>query len=623
MKHHEKTVEQQYVVLSEIDHILLRPGMYIGSMAMHEGVEWVFDPITKKFAKQTINYVPAFIKIFNEILDNAIDEHKRNPKKLDTIKVDISDEGEITITDNGGIPVQQHAEHGKYIPEIIFGMLRSGSNYNDDEDQAVIGTNGIGSKATNIFSKWFIVKTGDGQNQFKQEFKNNLKERSEPKVKPGTHQGTTIEFLPDYERFGMKSLDADTLSKIRTAVYNAAGCNEDCKFYFNGERIHIKSFKDYVNLYTENFQYDETDTWKIAIAHAGDEEFSAISFVNSVNTYEGGTHIDYVVNQITNKLREFFKKKHKVEVTPSQIKAHMQLFISCTVNRPKFDSQTKSRMISEPRDYKTSYEVPDKFIKKLLDSPIIQSVLDWVQLKAAAAERAELRKLNKDVDKGNLRKITKFTDAASKNRHETMLFVTEGLSAASAILSARDPNKIGSYPLRGKPLNVSACDNAKLLENVEFKDLLMITGLKIGEKPQDIRFGKIVFCADMDSDGFSINGILINMFFEFWPDLFKQGKIAIFRTPIVKVTHGKKELRFYSMDEYTQWKDANGNPKHTFKYLKGLGSSLASDFKSYFAEMDTHLVTIKDDQESRNMLQLIYGKEQGMSDKRKTWLNLQ
>ncbi len=306
----KQSIEQQYRKLDEIDHVRQRPGMYVGSIAMSEGLQWVYDPSAKKMEKKQLTYNPGLIKIFSEILDNSIDEHKRNPAKLDVIKVDINDDGSLSIYDNGGIPVALHKEEKKYVPEMIFSELRAGSNFNDEDDQSLIGTNGVGSCLTNILSTEFIIETCDGKNLFKQVFSNGMRDRTEPKVKPHAKNFTRITFTPDYEYFKTK-LDDDNKLKLIKRVIDSAGCNPGIKFYLNGEKINLKSFEDYVALYADDYEYEENDEWKIAVSHSA-EGFDQISFVNSVETYAGGTHVDYIYLQIAQALRAFFLKKHKV-----------------------------------------------------------------------------------------------------------------------------------------------------------------------------------------------------------------------------------------------------------------------------------------------------------------------
>lgn len=420
-----KSIEQKYRKLDEIAHVRQRPGMYVGSIAMHESLDWVYDLVAKTMYKKQVTYNPGLVKIFAEILDNSIDEHKRHPEKLDVIKVDIEADGTISIYDNGGIPVELHKGENQYVPEMIFSELRSGSNFNDEDDQALIGTNGVGSCLTNILSTRFLIETCDGKKSYTQEFSNGMRDKTEPKIKSHAKNFTRITFKPDYEYFKTE-LTEDNRLKIIKRVIDAAGNNSKIKFYLNGERIHISSFQDYVQLYGTEFEFEEDDNWKIAVGMS-DVGFDQISFVNSVETYSGGTHVEYIYLQIAQALRAFFLKKHKVEVKPSDIKQHLRLFISASINRPKFSSQTKENMISEIKDYGSRFSVSDKFIAKLSKSNVIKAVLDWVAAKQLMAERAALRELDKDTAKQDPNRVPKFCDATEKkDRTKCMLFITEG-----------------------------------------------------------------------------------------------------------------------------------------------------------------------------------------------------
>jgi DNA topoisomerase-2 len=626
----QTSIEKKYRKLDEIQHVRQRPGMYVGSIAMHDSLSWVYDQSTKRMVRKQLHYNPGLVKIFSEILDNSIDEHKRNPLKLDVIKVDINDDGSISIYDNGGIPVQLHKEENQYVPEMIFSELRAGSNFNDEDDQSLIGTNGVGSCLTNILSSQFIIETCDGRKLFRQEFTNGMRDRTVPVIKPSIKNFTRITFTPDYEYFKTKLTDDNKL-KIIKRVMDSAGCNPGIKFYLNGEKINIKGFEDYVALYADEFEFEENEDWKIAVAHSADG-FDQISFVNSVETYAGGTHVEHIYLQIAQSLRAFFLKKHKVDVKPSDIKPHLQLFISANINRPKFSSQTKENMISEVKDYKSKFQVSEKFIARLSKSNVIKAVLDWVAAKQLMAERAALRELDKDTSKQDPNRVPKFCDATErKDRTKCMLFITEGDSAAKAIISAKTESNakyIGSFPLKGKPLNVNDIEVKKLVENKEFKNLMIVTGLKLGTEVKsaaDLRFGKIIFMSDQDLDGFHIRGLLINMVYRFWPELFTLGIVFTFRTPLVRVfiDKPKKIINFYTENDFVEWEKKNSTLKYKKKYYKGLATSTAVDFKSYMEDMPTHLIPYTvEDQSDIDSIDLAFSKDKGAADKRKEWLDL-
>jgi len=352
--------------------------------------------------------------------------------------------------------------------------------------------------------------------------------------------------------------------------------------------------------------------------------------VNGSETIVGGSHVEHVATDIVENLRTFFKKKHKVDVKPADIKGHLLLFLDSTIVNPKYDSQTKEKLISElAKDVRAQASVSEKFIKRLTQSPIIQSVLDWVNAKAQAQQLAELRKLNKEADKTDPRRVEKFSDASEKrDRHKCILFLTEGDSSAKSVQAGRGKNPfIGSFPLRGKPLNVRDIDTKKILENEEIKKILTITGLKLGEKVVSVgslRFGKIVATCDADLDGAHITGLLTNLFFTFWPELFELGVIHYFRTPLIKIwTEGKKkeEHWFYTEAEYVQWQEKNENVKHKMRWYKGLGTSTAKEFGEYLENMDKHLVQLTvQDMKDGDAVDLAFNKNR--ADDRKEWVAL-
>lgn len=624
-----KTIEEKFKKLDEISHVLLRPGRYLGSVNPHTAQTWVVDASSDntKMVQQEITWCPALLKIFDEIISNSVDFSKTpEGKHVTTIKAEINREtGELVVYDDGGIVVQKHSQYNQYVPEMIF-ELRAGSNFNDEDDSVLTGQNGEGAALTSIFSKRFRVETCDGKLKFDQTHLENSRKKTEPVITEGLKNFTRITFMPDYEKFGMTGLDDGNYQRLVKRVYDVAGCNPTLKVYLNGKQIKIKSFEDYISLYTDEFVYEDNQHWSVGVAHS-DDGFRHVSFVNGTETLIGGNHISYVADQITDRLREYFKKKHKVDVRPSDIRQHLLLFINATIIKPRYSSQTKEDLITERKDFGTVFEVTDKMVNRLIKSPVIQSVLDWVQAKEDAAKRAEERKLNKDLDKTNLRKITKFTDATEKdNRDQCMLLICEGDSAANAILSARTP-QIGCYPLKGKPINAMGTDIKKLMANQEFIDLLAITGLKIGKPVTDIselRFGKIVACTDADHDGQHIFGLLAAMIKKFWPELLSMGVLHKFVTPIMKVQVGKKEELFYSLSEFETWADANRDKKYTVRYLKGLGSSTAKDFQNYFSNMGKHLIQVEVvDDEDLEVIEMVFGKESDSADRRKEWLQLE
>lgn len=595
---------RKYKKLDDIEHVILRPGMYIGSIKPHTSKKYLFTD--GQMVLEEITYNPGFLKIFDEIITNSVDESKRKGSKLNTIKVFIKD-NRIVIWDNGGIPVIE--QDGEWIPEMIFSNLKAGSNFDDTEDRTGAGTNGVGSTLTNIYSKEFIISTCDGKKHFNQIFSNNMRERKDPIIKRSKDNHTQISYLPDYEKFGMTGLDESHLRMIQKRVIDIAGCNPNIKVLFNGEEILTKSFEDYVKYYkpTYYFESNKEKTWSVAIAPS-DEGFQQISFVNSTDTYDGGTHVDYILNQILSQMREFFQKKHKVDVKPSELKNHMCLFLNSTVVNPSFSSQTKEKLITEIKDFGFTYEVSEKTIKSILKSEIVESILDWVQQKKAADESKLARDLNKNLSKI---KVEKLIDAKGKDRWKCSIGIFEGDSAISAFRKYRVPETMGAFALKGKFTNVSELTNQKLIQNTEVVNLMGALGLKLGQEPdlKHLRYGRILFYVDADVDGNSIAGLLLNFFNKYWPTLFERRIVYKVETPIVVALSKKdkkKKVLFYSQTEYNDWCKKENLNNWEIKYKKGLAALVDDEYNEIINNPKLTLIT-KDDL-SDEYLDIWFGK---------------
>lgn len=617
----------QFKVLSDRDHVILRPSMYIGSVA-EEPISGIID-----FKYQSKTIVPGLIKIIEEVLNNSIDEWIRTngefANKID-ITINSTVEGtEVTIADNGrGIPVEKAGD--SYIPVLAWTKLRAGSNFSDD-NRITAGTNGVGSSLTNIFSTSFIGIADDGKNRLTLTCTNNM-ETVHYTVTGSKQRGTTVSFVPDLEKFGLTSFTQDHIDVIRDRLLNMSILYKDAiKFTLNGEKIGFKNLKSVAKLFGDDAIAYEQDNIQLVFAPSGlAEEFRCHSYVNAIYVKNGGSHVDYVMNKIVDTLREAIQKKHKISVLPNQIRQHLLFasWINGFVNL-KFDSQTKERITNSQSEVSSvlgniNFE---KIAKQLLTTPtIVDPMIAAILYKKELADKLALQKLQKEQSKANLRKISKFTDASNKtNRAECMLMLCEGDSAANAILSART-EYIGCYPLKGKPINALAASLKDVLANKEFTEMLQVSGLQIGQKVErvaDLRFGKIVILTDQDSDGNHCSGLLCAMFKKYWPELFSLGAIYRFNTPIVKVEKGKDTSYFYSLSDFNKWLQSNRTTKFTSRYLKGLGSSTSKDFKYYFDHTDTHLTRISiDDVSDLDVVDLVFGKEAGATDRRKVWLDL-
>jgi len=564
-----KSIEQKYRKLSDIEHVLLRPGMYVGSTKSREEEIYVLGD-DGRFEKRKLTYNPAFLKIFDEIVSNSVDEHRRNPK-LNEVNVDIdSVNNSVSVRDNGGIPVVKHAEHDEWIPELIFSNLKAGSNFNDDEERLVAGTNGVGSTLTNIFSKVFRIETADKKNVFVQTFSNNMRNRSDAVVAKSRESFTEIFFEPDLERFGMSKIDSDHVQIMRKRCIDLAACNQNIKITFNGELFQFPSFKDYCRLYSENVIYEEESRWKVGVLPS-DGSFTQVSFVNAVETKDGGTHVDHVAAGVIEWIRERVRKKHKLELKPSELRNHFFFLVQSDIVNPAFSSQTKEKLITEPREFGSKFEMSERSLKAILASEVVQRILDWAQQKALADERKQLRELNKNLAKG---KVLKLIDAKARvMRNSCTLALFEGDSASSAFRKYRNPDSQGAFPLRGKFVNVTEMPATKVIQNQEVKDLLAAIGLRLGEEPKDLRYGKILIYSDADPDGDSIAGLLINFFGRYWPEMFAQDRICRVMTPLVVVKKKDEKLWFYTAAEFEAWQSKQKDiTKWDIAYKKGLAA---------------------------------------------------
>ena len=606
------SIDKKFQKLDDIDHVILRPGMYIGSIKPHTSSKWIINE--DKVELKQITYNPGFLKIFDEIITNSVDESKRKGSKLNTIKVKIKDNN-IIIWDNGGIPVVKHTDHKEWIPEMIFSNLKSGSNFDDSEERSWAGTNGVGSTLTNIYSKKFTITTCDGKNVFSQTFSNNMRKRTAPTVKKNKKSHTNISFEPDFDKFGMTCIDEDHFKMIEKRVYDLAACNTSIKIYFNDKLINFKSFEDYIKLYTNEYFYEtkKGHDWSVGIS-LSENGFQQVSFANSTETYDGGTHVDYIMSQIISSLREFFLKKHKVDVKPSELKNHMFLFLNSTVINPSFSSQTKEKLITEVKDFGTTFEISAKLIQSILKSEIVNSILDWIQQKKNAEENKLQRDLNKKLGKI---KVEKLIDSKGKDRWKHSLYLFEGDSASSSFRKYRDTQTMGAFSLRGKFINVSEISNQKLVQNQEAINLMAAIGLKLSKEIniKDLRYGRVLIATDADVDGNSIASLLINFFHKYWPDMFDRRMIYKVETPIVVAipkNKSKSKILFYNQNEYNNWSQKNDLKNWEIKYKKGLAALVDDEYKDIINQ--PRITCITKDDVSSNSLDIWFGKS---SDLRK------
>ena len=628
--------------MEQHEHILTRPDMYIGSTRRVEDDMYVWDEETKSIVYRKVKYSPGLYKIFDEVLVNSADNYQKDPS-MKFIKVEINGEtGTISVHNDGeGIPVEMHKEHNKYVPELIFGDLLTGSSFDDTDAKVTGGRNGLGAKLANIYSKEFTVDVRCKGRTFNQTYRRNMFDRGAPLT--STAKGTDftkITFKPDLKRFdGMESFDADIIALFKKRVYDIAGCNTKLNVFLNGTKIELRSFKDYVALYFASRPEGSRPSiigpeilidkagrkrWEVVLT-VSDGEFRQASFVNSIWTIRGGNHVQAVVKKISESLEPKIKKRNKgTDVKPAMVKSHMFVFVNCLLNNPEFDSQTKETLKSTQSSWGTKLELGEKFLTLVgTKSGIIDQILTW-----NIGKSASILKTTSAKKKGRI-SISKLTDAnwaGSSKSSQCTLIVTEGDSAkglAVAGLSIVGRDKYGAFPLRGKVLNVRDAPMNNIVANEELNMVKLAMGLqhdKVYTDVSSLRYGRIMIMTDQDVDGSHIKGLFINFIHHFWPSLARlPGFLCVFVTPIVKATKGDLTHSFFTIPQYSEWLKSTNVRGWTTKYYKGLGTSEPAEMQDYFADLPKHEKHFKYvGEEDDKAIELAFSKSK--ADSRKEWL---
>ena len=642
-KDNKKYLSQTYQKKTDREHILDNPDTYIGSVEFVETKDFVYDDDTKKIVNRVFNYIPGLYKLFDEGIVNCRDHVIRMDEKIkknskdknlipvSTINITIENNMITLYNDGNGIDVEKHPEYNIWIPQMIFGELRTSTNYDKNEKKIVGGKNGFGFKLVLIWSTYGRVETVDHIRGLKyiQEFHDNLTKINKPSVtKSKVKPYTKVSFIPDYKRLGIENLDKDMLNLFQKRVYDIAGITQkNIKVKLNNEQLSIKQFDQYVDKYIGS--KDETtrvsevnDRWKYVVCISPYHEFTQVSFVNGIYTQKGGKHVDYIMNQITRKICEIIKKKKKVDVKPNAIKEQLMIFLDSTIENPAFDSQTKDYLNTPVSKFGSTCEVSDKFINQVCKLGVIDTACQLTDIK----NNKKASKTDGSKTK-SIRGIPKLVDAnysGTIKSNECVLILCEGDSAKAGIisgLSKDDRNYIGVYPMKGKMINVRGENIKKINENQEFIDIKKILGLennKIYKDTKTLRYGKVLFMTDQDLDGTHIKGLGLNMFECIWPSLLEiDNFIGFMNTPILKATKNKKTLEFYNDGEYEEWKQKNDIKGWKIKYYKGLGTSTNKEFKEYFEKKKT--VSFDYDKEQKKYIDMVFNKKR--ADDRKEWLS--
>lgn len=581
----EKTQQNKFEVLTGRDQILKKPTMWIGAIDPTEKEMFVIDDDHVEY--KSITYIPAFRKIFDEILDNALDALIEHCNSSGSIKVKIDDE-KISVEDDGpGIPVvkkqlteselkslpKEEAEQLKdsYIPFIAWTRLFSGTNFQESDEKMNIGSHGVGSKAAAIFSTKFVGTTDDGKKKCIVKALDNLGKTSCKVEDSSGTSGTIVEFWPDLKRFNLSKIDTVYQDLAYQRLLCLAMTFPNMKFSFNGKRIYVND-KKFLKMFSDNIEFATFDKGFVGIYPNPYDDFKFLTYVDGMYMARGGNHVEYIINQIVNPIRDKLAKKYKT-IKPADIRNKFTLV--CFMREfpnPKFDSQTKdtlSNSQSEITSYLNGKIDFEKFAKDILkNDALIDPIVETFKIKEELKARQELKKVKKIKVKSD-----KYMSPIGEQKY---LALCEGASAMSGISSCLGRNGFGWYAMRGLPLNAYSSSMQKIVANQELKDIINILNLDISKSDENktIDFEKIMITSDNDADGQHITSMLIGWFKRFAPNLFNEGRICKLITPLIIVQdkHEKILEYFFNVQDFKKWESTNKDNKNKIVYLKGLGS---------------------------------------------------
>ena len=633
---------KRYEKKDPISHCLDRPDMYVGSVRLRNIMEYIAqkqDDASWKIFQEEINSSPAILRIFVEALSNAVDNVERSKgttTPCTMIKVTINEEtGETSIWNDGDVvPIEMNEEEKCYNHSMIFGQLLTGSNYNDEEERVTAGRNGLGIKLVSIFSTKFQVEGCDPAKKLilTQDWTDNMRKTSEPTLRSSRLKGyTKVTWTPDFSRFGLTKYTADIIKLYHRYVIDAAMISK-IKVYLNGELIPVTNLSQYAELFADAEPEKlliKTKTCDVLVTPS--TSYQAIPFVNGIYTRLGGQHVESwtetVFRPIVDKINGKDKKQQKVKtpkITIADVRQFFRIFVVATVVRPEFNGQEKEKLESPsiPAEIKTAQ------LSTIYKWSVMQSIEDILKSK----EMGVLKKVEKKKKFIKIDGMDQANNAGSKQSSDCALFICEGLSAKTYVVSGIDTGVydkqgrdwFGVLPITGKVLNVRNATPTSIASNKVIVSFIQALGLQHGidyteEKNfKSLNYGKVILIADADDDGLHIESLLINLIHCLFPSLLLRPTsfITSMKTPIVRVFRPKcKDLLFYDERRFQQYVDQQ-KQKLNMKYYKGLGTTRAEDVPDTFG---LKMVEYTNDEYCTDNMNKIFNKKN--ADKRKKWLS--
>ena len=615
-------MSEKYKKFTQIEHVLNKPGMYIGGTEFLKSNQFIYNQ--NEIIEKEIDYNPGLYKICDELIVNAYDQTIRD-KTVKEISANITNKTFSIYNSGIGIPIEKHKEYKIYIPELIFGNLLTSSNYSDTEERIYGGTFGIGSKATNIFSKKFTVEVWYKKKYYKQVFEKNLSIINKPEIVDSKDitGGVKITIEPDFEKFNCKEFSEDMINLVKRRLIDLT-CLTNINIKINNVKYE-NGLKKYLDLYKSENEWFigscvKNELWSFAIRFNNNLE-NNISFVNSIFTSNSGSHVDYLYDLLLPK----FQKLISPNINKRFLRDNLTICLICSIINPVFNSQTKEELKMPADKFGFSCSISNKFWDQISSSSLLEKLKE-------INSRQDMKLLSKfdSSKKSKIKGISKLEDAnfaGTKKSNQCTLILTEGDSAKATAISGISAIKnghdiFGIFPLRGKLLNVREATINQINTNQEIIDIKKILALKSGtnynpNNLNELRYGSIMLMMDADEDGSHIKGLIINFLNYFYPSLLGiEGFLKVLVTPIVKVFLKNKTINFANLRAYANW--INDNPgNYKIKYYKGLGTSTAIEAKEYFQNLEANTIFIKDDNNKDDIL-LAFSKDK--VNERKSWL---
>lgn len=616
---------KEWIRLSSYTHVRTRLEMYFGSRDPHTQDTLEYND-SGAFIQQA-TWVPAIYTIFREILDNSLDElisHSQGNR------LDITYDPTtmiFSISDNGrGIPIDYDETEQNYAATVLLSHVMTGRNFNDDRNETR-GLNGIGAKGVNYCSEWLQVEVYRNGTHFEQRFHEGEELIIEPPIifpGPSRKTGTIIRFKLSQQVFPHLILPE---SFVRARIHEIALCYPNLRITYNGKRIPPSNpatlFGDRKPIeFAIDAEGFKARFWLLPNFVDGPD--FGFSLVNGIPLFNGGIHLDTFRKTFVNGLLNALERQaKKLDLTPNRADVSDGLLIYNIMDMvsPNFDSQAKTRLINEN---------VGKMVRTFLDDAefykdVIKKNPEWIEaIFTHCRERTEGKddeKARKKTKKNLRLKIEDLKDACGYDRSKCVLFLAEGNSAVSGLVEARQPEIHGGLPLRGKVLNVFGEPNKRIVENEALAKIMNSVGLVLGERAnrRNLRYGQIYIATDADEDGKNIAALLINFFYQCWPELFdptREPYIFIFETPLIIANKGKQTKYWYS-DNYMAF-DPEQYKGWDITRAKGLAALKQKDWKYVLTNPKT--VAIQDDGKLKESLSLLF--DHSRADDRKVFIGI-